>query len=162
MPGSRIQWASCEFYLAIITNTIYGGCGVGAATPVVARPLQSPQHMPKQSQDEPKNSFCILLIISHRLGNFLVHGYLLQGAKGWPCSFCDIIFHAILADLDSSRKLWSMDIGYRYAPGYGNSMETPKVVREGKKTRFTHIVSKMWILFKQPLLMLYMAFVALL
>ena len=67
-------------------------------------------------------------------------GICYKGAKADLVVFCDIIFHAILADLDSSRKLWSMDIGYRYAPGYGNSMETPKVVREGKKTRFTHIV----------------------
>ena len=36
----------------------------------------------------------------------------------------------------------SMDMGNRFASGFGNSMETPKVVREGKKTRFMHIWDK--------------------
>ena len=70
-------------------------------------------------------------------------GIFYKGPKADLVVFCDIIFHAILAEVASLRKLSTCSIGYRYAPGYRNSIETPKVVREGKKTRFTHIVSKM-------------------
>ena len=41
------------------------------------------------------------------------------------------------------RKPLSMDMGNGFASGFGNSMETPKVFREGKKTRFMHIWNKL-------------------
>ena len=38
----------------------------------------------------------------------------------------------ILADLASLCKLDSLENGHRFDPGSGNSMETPKLRREGK------------------------------
>ena len=69
-------------------------------------------------------------------------GICYKGAKADLVVFCDIIFHEILADLDFFRNLSTFSIGYRYAPGYRNSIETPKVFREGKKNRFMHIWDK--------------------
>ena len=69
-------------------------------------------------------------------------GIYYKGPKADLVVFCDIIFHEILPDLDSLRKLPTLDNGCRHAPGYRNSIETPKVFRKGKKNRFMHIWDK--------------------
>ena len=118
--GSCIKCARCEFYLPIIANSIYTRCSVPAWDTLLLSSHSELGHTPSSSKMNQKYSFCILLIISHRLSNFRVHGYLLQGVKGWPCSFCYIIFWMALFSYFDSGRLSLFSGGAR--PGYGSQM----------------------------------------
>ena len=115
---ARFMDIVCKMWILFTnySNSIYGCCCVPAWWSLLLSGHSELRYPPKSPKMNQKCSFCILLIISHKLSNFRAHGYLLQGAKGWPCSFCDITFWmALFTYFDSGRLSF---FAVAIVPGY--------------------------------------------